>query len=511
MKSSGAVARRLTEQDALELKPDFVKMKSNDAHCVKQLNPIIREGLQRIGQASQALSGWPGLDRLADDPLLLARLETSPVCDVELERLLTSIRQSLLTDALNASTAPPPRLRLFTALATQCYLNEYVFAVTDAEDAQVTALKNAVMAAQQHQTPIAPMQLVALAAYLPLDRLPDAATLLERPWPEAVMTVLIQQIREPLEQAKYRCQMPRLTTIDGGVSTLVRNQYEENPYPRWVKAGMVPPAPTINAYVRQQFPEVAFQPLREDTNSAILIAGCGTGLHSLDIARRYPGSRVLAIDISLNSLAYAQRKTLELGVTNLRYAQADILRLEGVDETFDLIESVGVLHHLQDPVAGWMALLSHLRPGGLMSLGFYSERARRPVVMARERIARQGYQATASDIRRFRQDFMVCDEPEYRYLTQDSDFFTLSGCRDLLFHVHEHHFTLSHIAELMRELELNFLGFILDQRIKADYLQRFPDDPTAISLDNWEQFEQEHPRTFAWMYQFWVQRVVPFS
>ncbi len=66
----------------------------------------------------------------------------------------------------------------------------------------------------------------------------------------------------------------------------------------------------------------------------------------------------------------------ELGV-EIEYAQADILELGSLDRRFDLIESIGVLHHLADPFAGWRVLLSLLRPGGVMKLGFYSAVARR--------------------------------------------------------------------------------------------------------------------------------------
>ena len=42
-----------------------------------------------------------------------------------------------------------------------------------------------------------------------------------------------------------------------------------------------------------------------------------------------------------------------------------------------------------------------------------------------------------------------------------SDFFTLSECRDLLFHVHEHRHTLAQIADFLTENDLTFLGFDL--------------------------------------------------
>ena len=96
---------------------------------------------------------------------------------------------------------------------------------------------------------------------------------------------------------------------------------------------------------------------------------------------------MLAVDLSLTSLAYAVRKTRELGIGNIEYRQADILALGALTERFDVVDCTGVLHHLADPVAGWRILCSLLRPGGLMRIGLYSEQARRHVVRAREFIA----------------------------------------------------------------------------------------------------------------------------
>ena len=100
---------------------------------------------------------------------------------------------------------------------------------------------------------------------------------------------------------------------------------------------------------------------------------------------------MLAVDLSLTSLCFAQRQTRALGLTNIDYAQADILRLPSIGRMFDMIDATGVLHHLADPFAGWRALLSMLRPGGLMSLGLYSEIARRDIVYTRDFIAERGY------------------------------------------------------------------------------------------------------------------------
>ena len=71
-----------------------------------------------------------------------------------------------------------------------------------------------------------------------------------------------------------------------------------------------------------------------------------------------------------------------MGVENVEFAHADIMKAAAIDRSFDFIDLSGVLHHLGDPWAGWRALLSLLRPGGIMQVGLYSELARKNVVAA---------------------------------------------------------------------------------------------------------------------------------
>ena len=126
------------------------------------------------------------------------------------------------------------------------------------------------------------------------------------------------------------------------------------------------------------------------------MAGCGTGQHSISTALRFANSEVLAVDLSLSSLAYAKRKTQELGIANISYMQADILDLNKLDEKFDLIECAGVLHHMDDPMAGWKILKNCLKDSGLMKIALYSELARLDIIKMREEINK--LRIEASDI-----------------------------------------------------------------------------------------------------------------
>jgi len=239
----------------------------------------------------------------------------------------------------------------------------------------------------------------------------------------------------------------------------------------------------------------------------VLIAGCGTGQNSLVTASRFKDAHVLAIDLSLSSLAYAARKTNELGVTNIDYAQADIMELGTLDQQFDLIESSGVLHHLGDPVAGWKVLADLLKPGGLMKIALYSETARQPIVSGRSMIAEMGYKSSAEDIRQCRQDIMTRIEngdSSLEKIFNMRDFFSLSECRDLLFHVQEHRFTIPQIVDTLDVIILKFLGFEMkDQSMMTSFKEIYPTKSDLTSLTLWHDNEQQHPETFMGMYQFW--------
>ena len=488
----------------------LITLRAGVAELIARVNrawPTRLSASELFGPAGVAATG---VATLAEDRLLRCLLATDLACDMELERLLTVTRSAMLELAAPAKATdevPAPVLQFCCALAQQCFINEYVFAETDAELAKARALRDALDAALQAGSTVPMLWPAAVASYFPLHTLAHAAALLERSWPDALADVLTQQVREPRQEQQYRSAIPRATEIADTVSVAVRQQYEQSPYPRWVKPAPVSPAKNIDTYLRSLFPLAPLRPLGRRHGLAVLIAGCGTGQQSIEAARLYADAQVLAVDLSLASLGYAKRKTVELGLNNVEYAQADILQLGSLGRTFDLIEVSGVLHHLGDPFAGWRVLLSLLRPGGVMRVGLYSELAREHIVAARRYIAEQGYGQTAGDIRRCRQELMdAADGTLLKRTTTWRDFYSTSQCRDLLFHVQEHRMTLPQIGAFISENDLTFLGFQLNARVLREYRTRFPTDATMTDLANWHVFETENPRTFASMYQFWVQK-----
>jgi len=499
---------------ALEL-ADTPEIRSNFARCLSHATTIdapsrallvraLREAWTRPADlAPVAIKALASDDdvRFAD-PLLLAVLESAAVCDVDVERRLTTARRAWLD---GADAPGSTDLAFGCALARQCFINEHLYATSDDELATAHALRESLVAALASGEGVSATRLLAVACYSRLADLPGVEACLTRAWPDAVRQLLVEQIEEPLAERRDAPLVSSLTSVADGVSLQVQRQYEENPYPRWIRSATVVPAPSINAMLRRQFPSARFDPLRNDAAMEMLIAGCGTGQEAIEAAQLFPDARVLGVDLSRASLAYARRKSRAAGVTNVEYGQADVLEAATLGRTFDVVSSVGVLHHLADPAAGLRALLSALRPGGLLRIGLYSERARRDVVAAREFIGKAGYASDVDGIRRARAA-IVAERARFERLLLRRDFYTISECRDLLFHVQEHRFTIPGIAGLLAEHGLRFIGFLLEPHVAHRYTQRFSDDASRTDLAHWQAFETEFPDTFAGMYRFWVQR-----
>ncbi|MGB8235729.1 MAG: methyltransferase [Pseudolabrys sp.] len=490
---------------ALALMPQLFQQYSGIRGTLTSLLPQLDEALRRqmaawpkrLGESE--LFGEAGLAAIADNPLLLVLLQSTPIRDVAFERLLTALRASLASAATAGKPVADPILGFACALARQCFINEYVFATTPDEDVQLEDLRRALSGA----SPSA-MQIAALAMYAPLHTLPCASVLLERKWNPLIDAVLTQQLREPAQERQLRDLIPRLTQIEDEVSQRVRQQYEENPYPRWVHiAGQVAPMP-VDQYLRDQFPTAAFTPLGKTSALDMLIAGCGTGQVAIGSVQKHEGAQALAIDLSLTSLCYARRKTPAELASRIDYAQADILKLGSIDRSFDVIDACGVLHHMADPLAGWRILLSLLRPGGLMHLAFYSDVGRGDVAAARMFIAERKFGATPHDIRRCRQELLATPLAS---VTRFTDFFTTSECRDLLFHVHEARVTIPVIKDFIRENGLKFIGFEFDLPVLMRQRAQFAAAGWSLAdLDRWQEVETKYPDTFSGMYQFWVQK-----
>lgn len=428
-------------------------------------------------------------------PFFLQGLQNLIVPDMDYEIFLQRLRHYLLDNEAAGMWAMP----LVLALAMQCYNNEYVFFETEEETETLTAYEEQATSGALCEDIY---KLCLLACYRPLFHFPQLVSRLAK-WKtmfrkdlNPIRDLIGQQIYEPQEEGKLIKKIRSLKPIENEVSQKVREQYETHPYPRWSHLGYI--ATSLDDLVAH------FNKTGKEKNLDVLVAGCATGYHPIGVASKYPSACVTGIDLSRTSLSYAARKARQYKTANLEFLQADILDARQLGKKFDYIECIGVLHHMDEPLAGWQALCDVLKPDGIMRIGLYSEAARRYVVKGRAYIKEHGFEGTNEGMRAFRQSiYELPADHELKNLFKYYDFYTMSMCRDLLFHVQEHRYTIPRIKKEMAALGLVFAGFVsLPAAVRTGYLAAYPDDPTFCNLEQWEQYEKDHPDSFLGMYVF---------
>ena len=139
-----------------------------------------------------------------------------------------------------------------------------------------------------------------------------------------------------------------------------------------------------------------------------------------------------------------------------------------------------------------------------MKIGLYSE-------IAHRQIPKINCKTSPDNIRRYREEIINMNfdiDSEIMNIVNMRDFYSLSECRDLLFHVQEHRFTLLQLYTVLNDLGLKFLGFEMKQStmVMNKFKKIYPQKHALTSLPMWHKFELKNPDTFIGMYQFWVQK-----
>ncbi len=445
------------------------------------------------------------------DPLMVRLLSDHVVPSSELEELITTLRSFWLSAIVGDKNIRWPGLDVLSAVALQMQTTEWVYEETIAETAGLSVLE--ARFEDSANSDVTARQLLVYAMYRPLSSLEvtGSRSVVSAEPGSLLDIVLTRHLDDAAEEAELRYGLARLTEVSDEVSRAVAAQYDERPYPRWRAVGRGN-ARSVDEVVASALASPALVVGIKARRPRVLVAGCGTGRHAVLAALRYENARVLAVDLSRTALAYAARQARDLGITNISFAQADLLELSPEAERFDVIEAVGVLHHMADPEAGWKSLRRLLTDEGLMKVGLYSRSGRSFLDPVSASIRDRGLRPTTAGIRAVRKLVRELGEDSpARHLSSAPDFYSQSGIRDLLFHEHEVRFDIPRIARAINDLNLEFLGFELASPARQAYTRRFPDDPTGRSLENWDEVERAHPYVFAAMYRFWTRARTSFA
>ncbi len=445
-------------------------------------------------------------ESFVSEKILIKAMKKMVFKDLKWEKLLNRIRKFLLKKAIyRESNITYNQLDFIIALGHQCFLNEYVYYQDKEEEIYLKKMTD-----KYSDNDINDEDLALLSCYIPIYKLATNIPSIKsiKSSNEKLNQLLSLQLIEPLEELKLLNHIKKIGSISDRTSNKVKAQYEDNPYPRWrfedkFKDVNYSARQLINSEIIPNIinSNIVSKPLK------ILLAGCGTGKQILH-AQRYGNAEITAIDLSSASLAYAQRKINELEIQNVSLIQMDILDVSLLQEKFDIIECCGVLHHMAQPIKGLKALLEVSKPDSFLKLSFYSELSRQNVIKAREIIKNRNLNPNIDNIRTFRQDIINGKYPEIFSQTtnSNSDFYTTSVFRDLVFHCQEHRFTCKQIDEILTANKLKFLGYKVSSQIRSLYKKTFPVDRMQTSLKNWDILEREYPGIFGGTPNFWVSK-----
>ena len=377
------------------------------------------------------------------DPLVHLLLEQSPVAWLEAELAFTRARRWLL---LSGPWGDFPRL--VEAMRVQATLNGGAWLRDEEEQAALDA---------------APATAIA-AAYAP------------PPWPAAAEL----SFADPVTRA-------------------VAGQYRSWPYPPWSRVTVPRPTTLPDRVAALDGGRRPGLPVAAD----ILVAGCGTGREAALTALAFPDAKIVAIDFSETSLAYARQRCAH--IPTLEFRLLDLHRIADLGLAFDFISCSGVLHHLPDPEAGWAALTAVLKIGGVMQIMVYSMIAREQIGTARTLIADLLDGPVDDDLLRAVRCRLIAQAPDL--LADAYDFYTLPGIHDLLVHRHEDSFDVPRIGRAIDALGLELLRFVLPTRHdRALYLSANPHDPCFRDVEAWAELERSAPFLFAGMHRFWCRK-----
>ena len=441
------------------------------------------------------------LENLQKNSLLMQFMKVCPIPDYYIEKNFVKIRKKVLNQTYK-SNIHEANINFLISLSIQCFLNEYIYEQSKDEIEKIKKIDERIKNNLSKNKKISDLEILCLTCYEPLNNFS---------WSNKIkFSYKLKEIFElHLNQNKIENQISKtiksISKINDRVSIKVKKQYEENPYPRWENLGLSIEPRNIIAVINDSDLNLDLKKISKSESPEILIAGCGTGQHAITTASKYKNSKILALDLSFKSLSYAKRKANELKINNIEFIQGDILDLKSIDRKFDIIESVGVLHHMDNPFKGWKILTSCLNNDSLMLIGLYSEKARQHIIQIKNKINKLKLQSNYKNIIKFRKDLIENNSDQWNLIKSSPDFYTVSGVRDLLFHTQEHRFTIKIIKEYLNKLGLIFLGFedpLVKEKFKINYSNNFD----LYNLDKWEIFEENNPRIFAGMYQFWCMK-----
>jgi carbamoyltransferase len=221
---------------------------------------------------------------------------------------------------------------------------------------------------------------------------------------------------------------------DGGVQEKVLNFYKELPFNYYSNA--VDTAVELSRDNRLQAYPVLHEYLLEHRGARVIDVGCGAGWFTNSCAHYYGAT---AVGLDLNPVVLKQARgvaRLMAGCESVRFHEGSVFEFQP-GEPFDVVNSLGVLHHTPDCHGAIKRVIEWIAPGGHLHLGLYHEYGRRPFL---DHFAKLQEQASEAEL----YDEFARLNPNITDATHMRSWF-----RDQVLHPHETQHTYEEIHALL--------------------------------------------------------------
>ncbi|MBK8190864.1 MAG: class I SAM-dependent methyltransferase [Vampirovibrionales bacterium] len=194
---------------------------------------------------------------------------------------------------------------------------------------------------------------------------------------------------------------------------------------------------------------------------SILVAGCGANA-AARYAFEHPQARVVGIDVSASCLAHEESLKHKHNLENLSLYQMPVEDARTLDETFDFIEAVGVMNHLENPLAGMEALKTRLNPDGVIAVMLFGVYGRLGVGMLQKMFHRLDMGFSNEDVNIVRQTLAIldADHPVQAFNRNIADLQLDSGVVDCFLRSAGRNFTVEGCLQFARNSGLSFMGWL---------------------------------------------------
>jgi SAM-dependent methyltransferase len=287
-----------------------------------------------------------------------------------------------------------------------------------------------------------------------------------------------------LQKVDVRSAVLKSSSKDS-VTSAVQEQYTDFMYPdEW--RGVIPqevrtsPLRATAVYSLDYIEHMCFPRFKRHHELQVLIAGCGTGESACRCAMQFPDAHFVWTDISPTSLQRAEQYARELALDNVELRLADIMTMD-LGETFDIIMSSGVTHHLSEPSAGVANLSRHLNDGGALAAMVYGEYGRFEIGLFQDAVRTVlGSQMNFRNGIELAEAFLEEIDLSNR-LPNIAWKHELSGGEnhmvDLLLNVNEHRYNVRSLSDMVEAGGMRIVDFIAnlslnpDKYVKSDKLK----------------------------------------